>query len=274
MKNYIKKGLMLVNKEKLDFYGTITINYKEKYVYQFFKRFFDIVLSLTSLLLFGWFILLLMIIKECEDIGVKSYKLEITENEKGKYLSKNGKRYNCKLIKDPNGVKDPTVKGALYTSKRIGKDGKVFNFHKIRSMCPGAEAMKAQLVEYGINEADEPAFKLKDDPRITKFGKFIRKTSLDELPQIWDIFVGNMSIIGPRSPIPSEVDKYTNYQKQKFLVKGGLLCLWQIEHNRNDIKFDEWVNLDLKYIEERCLWLDLKIILKGAWMVLFDHSGE
>lgn len=243
--------------------------------YSFVKRTFDILSSGLVLLLFGWFILLLMLIKLLEDIGVKSYKLEITENNKsGKYLSKNGNRYDCKLVRDPNGKKDPTVKGALYTSLRVGKNEKIFKFHKIRSMCPGAESMKAQLLEYGINEADEPAFKLKDDPRITKFGKFIRKTSLDELPQIWDIFIGKMSVVGPRSPIPSEVEKYSDYQKQRFLVKGGLLCLWQIEHNRNNIKFDDWIELDLKYIEHRSIWLDTKILFKGAWMVLFDKSGE
>lgn len=251
-----------------------TINYKPKYMYHFIKRTFDIFSSGLFLLLFGWFILLLMFIKLCEDRGAKSYKLEITEDINGKYLSKNGKRYNCKLIKDPNGEKDPSVKGALYTSKRVGKNQKIFNFHKIRSMCPGADAMKDELLKYGINEADDPAFKLKDDPRITKFGKFIRKTSLDELPQIWDIFIGKMSVIGPRSPIPSEVDKYTEYQKQRFLVKGGLLCLWQIEHNRNDIKFNDWIELDLKYIKNRSLWLDTKILFKGAYMVLFDRSGE
>lgn len=141
-------------------------------------------------------------------------------------------------------------------------------------MCPGAEAMKAQLLAYGINEADEPAFKLKEDPRITKFGKFLRKTSLDELPQLWDIFIGKMSIVGPRSPIPSEVDKYTEYQKYRLDIKGGLLCLWQIQKNRNEISFDDWVNLDIEYAKKRSLWLDFKIIVKGAWMVLFDHSGE
>ncbi len=243
--------------------------------YAFVKRTFDLVSSGTFLILFGWLILLLMLIKLLEDIGVKSYKLEITENEKnGKYLSKNGKRYDCKLIRDPDGEKDPTVKGALYTSIRVGKNGKLFKFHKIRSMCPGAEKMKAQLLHYGINEADEPAFKLKNDPRITKFGKFIRKTSLDELPQIWDIFIGNMSVVGPRSPIVDETKKYTNYQKNRLLVKGGLLCLWQIQHNRNSLSFQEWIDLDIEYIKHRSIRLDLKIIFKGLWMVLFDKSGE
>lgn len=252
----------------------ITIKYKRKPVYQFFKRTFDIISSFLFLVIFGWLILLTMLIKFLEDAGVKSYKLEITENEKGKYLSKNGKRYDCKLIKDPNGEKDPTVHGAIYTSVRVGKNGKLFKFHKIRSMCPGAEKMREQLRAYGINEADEPAFKLKDDPRITKFGKFIRKTSLDELPQIWDIFVGRLSVIGPRPPIPDEVEKYTAKQKNRLLIKGGLLCLWQIQHDRNKLSFDEWLNLDLKYIETRSVWLDIKILFKAVFFVLTDRSGE
>lgn len=243
-------------------------------VYLFIKRLFDIVSSGLALILLGWLILLLMIIKWLEDFGSKSYKLIIVEDENGNYLSKNGKRYNCKCKKDPKGIKDKTIHGSLYTSLRVGKNGKIFKFHKIRSMCPGAEAMKEQLLQYRINEADEPAFKLKKDPRITKFGRFLRKTSLDELPQLWDIFVGHLSVVGPRSPIPSEVEKYSEYQMHRLDVKGGLLCLWQIQKNRNAISFDEWVNLDIEYAKRRSLWLDFVIIVKGAWMVLFDHSGE
>lgn len=243
-------------------------------LYAFVKRAFDLLSSGIFLLFFGWLILLLMLIKYFEDIGVKSYKLDIKENPKGKYLSKNGKRYSCKLVKDPDGEKDPTVHGPIYTSERVGRNGKIFKFHKIRSMCPGAEKMKNQLLEHGINEADEPVFKLKDDPRITKFGKFMRKTSLDELPQIWDIFIGKMSVVGPRPPIPQEVKKYTPYQLHRLDVKGGLLCLWQIQHNRNALSFNEWVDLDVKYVETRSIGLDLKIIFKAIWFVLFDHSGE
>lgn len=242
--------------------------------YLFIKRLFDILSSGIALLLVGWLILILMFIKWLEDIGGKSYKLIITEDENGKYLSKDGKRYNCLCQKDPKGIKDKTVHGPIYTSLRAGKNGKTIKFHKIRSMCPGAEAMKAQLLAYGINEADEPAFKLKDDPRITKVGKFLRKTSLDELPQLWDIFVGRISVVGPRSPIPSEVEKYNEHQMHRLDVKGGLLCLWQIKKNRNSISFDEWVDLDIEYAQKRSIFLDLKIIIKGAWMVIFDHSGE
>lgn len=223
-----------MNSKRLKYYGgNITINYKEKYVYQFFKRFFDILLSTISLILFGWFILLMMFIKFCED-----------------------------------------GHNPIYTSKRVGKGGKIIKFHKIRSMKPNADKLKQELIDEGLNEADGPAFKMKNDPRITKFGKFLRKTSIDELPQLWDLFVGRLSIVGPRSPIYEETLEYTNYQKQRLLVKGGLLCLWQIKHDRYHIHFDDWVKLDLEYIERRSLWLDFKIIVKGACMVLFDHTGE
>lgn len=207
--------------------------YKKKPFYSFIKRTFDIFASGMFLLLFGWFILIMVIIKWFEDFH-----------------------------------------NPIYTSIRVGKNGKLIKFHKIRSMCPNAEAMKADLIAKGLNEADGPAFKMKNDPRITKFGKFLRKTSIDELPQIWDIFVGRISIVGPRSPLPDEVKEYTEYQLHRLDVKGGLLCLWQIEHNRNQLSFDEWIELDLKYIQKRSIWLDLKIIFKGAWMVLFDRSGE
>lgn len=207
--------------------------YKQKPFYSFIKRAFDIFASGMFLLVFGWFILIMVIIKWFEDFH-----------------------------------------NPIYTSIRVGKNGKLIKFHKIRSMCPNAEAMKADLIAKGMNEADGPAFKMKNDPRITKFGKFLRKTSIDELPQIWDIFVGRISIVGPRSPLPDEVKEYTEYQLHRLDVKGGLLCLWQIEHNRNQLSFDEWVELDLKYIQKRNIWLDLKIIFKGAWMVLFDRSGE
>ena len=168
----------------------------------------------------------------------------------------------------------------IYTSDRVGKNnkdgsrGKNIKFHKISSMCLNAEAMKQQLIDQGLNEADGPAFKMKNDPRITKVGKVLRKLSIDELPQLWDIFVGKMSVVGPRPPIPREVDEYTPYQMHRLDVKGGLLCLWQIQHDRNKLSFDEWVDLDIEYIRNQSIWLDLKIIFKGAWMVLFDRSGE
>ena len=162
----------------------------------------------------------------------------------------------------------------VYTSRRVGKNGKIIKFHKIRSMKPNADQLKQQLIDQGLNEADGPLFKMKNDPRITRFGKFLRKTSLDEILQIWDVFVGRISVVGPRSPEPKEFEQFSERAKHKVDVKGGLLCLWQIQHNRNQIPFDESIELDIKYIETRSLWLDLKIIFKGAWMVIFDHSGE
>ena len=175
----------------------------------------------------------------------------------------------CLLIKWLEDFHNP-----VYVSKRVGKNGKVFKFYKIRTMCKHAENMKQELIDKGLNEADGPAFKMKNDPRITRFGKFLRKSSLDELPQLWNIFNGTMSVVGPRPPIPHEVEQYTEEQKQRLLIKGGLLCLWQIQKNRNALLFDDWVQLDLDYIERQSIWLDLKIIFKGAWMVVFDHSGE
>ena len=162
----------------------------------------------------------------------------------------------------------------IYTSIRVGVNGKLIKFHKIRTMKPNADKLKQELIDKGLNEADGPVFKMNDDPRITKVGKVYRKLSLDELPQIWDIFVGRISVVGPRSPIYEETLLYDEYTKHRLDVKGGLLCLWQIQKNRHNLSFDYWVDLDIKYVETRSLWLDFKIIMKGAWMVVFDHSGE
>lgn len=162
----------------------------------------------------------------------------------------------------------------IYVSKRVGKNGKIIKFHKIRSMFPNAEKYKKKLIKQGLNEADGPAFKMKDDPRVTKFGRFLRKTSLDELPQLWDILVGSMSIVGPRPPLPEEVKQYTPYQMHRLDVKGGLICLWQITKNRNSLSFDQWVALDIYYIEHRSLWMDFKIFIKAIWFVLTDHTGQ
>lgn len=161
----------------------------------------------------------------------------------------------------------------IYVSTRVGLNGKEFKFHKIRSMFPNADKMKKKLIKSGLNEADGPAFKMTNDPRVTKFGHFLRKTSLDELPQLWDIFVGNMSFIGPRPPLPEEVKHYTSYQMHRLDVKGGLVCLWQLTKNRNDMTFDRWVSFDIYYIEHRSIWFDIKIFFKAIWFVVFDHTG-
>ena len=123
------------------------------------------------------------------------------------------------------------------------------------------------------NEQTGPAFKMADDPRITKVGKFIRKTSLDELPQLFNILKGDMSLVGPRPPIPREVREYNSYQMQRLLVKPGLTCIWQVS-GRNNIGFDEWVDMDLEYIKTRNLLLDIKLILKTVKVLFGDNNAS
>ena len=159
---------------------------------------------------------------------------------------------------------------AFYTQERVGKDGKLFRIFKFRSMCMNADSPEMLAKLAALNEMDGPAFKIKNDPRITKVGRFIRRTSLDELPQLINIFIGDMTIVGPRPPLVSEVAQYTDYQRQRLLVKQGLTCYWQCS-GRNNINFQEWVELDLKYIRERSLWTDIKIIFKTIPAVL---SGD
>ncbi len=159
----------------------------------------------------------------------------------------------------------------IYTQKRVGKNGREFKFYKFRSMVPDAEAMLEALLEQ--NEMDGPAFKMKDDPRITRFGKFIRRSCIDELPQFWNIFKGDMSFVGPRPPLPREVAMYDEYQMQRLSVTPGLTCYWQVQPQRNSISFDDWMKCDLRYIEERSLKTDLIIILKTVGAVL-GMEGE
>lgn len=160
----------------------------------------------------------------------------------------------------------------FYSSKRVGKDGKVFNMYKFRSMVVNAEEMKKDLIKQGLNESDGPVFKMENDPRVTKVGKFIRKLSIDELPQLLNIIKGDMSIVGPRPPIPYEVDEYTPYQMQRLSVKPGLTCYWQVM-GRSNIGFEQWVELDLKYIRERSILLDIKLIALTIPTVLLGKGA-
>lgn len=162
---------------------------------------------------------------------------------------------------------------AFYSQERVGKDGKLFRIYKFRSMCVNADSPEMLKKLAAFNEMDGPAFKIKNDPRITKVGRFIRRTSLDELPQLINIFIGDMAIVGPRPPLVSEVAQYTDYQRQRLLVKQGLTCYWQCS-GRNNINFEEWVELDLKYIRERSIWTDIKIIFMTIPAVLTgDGAG-
>lgn len=158
----------------------------------------------------------------------------------------------------------------FFVQKRTGLNGKVFRMYKFRSMCKNAQQMHFELLDK--NELDGPAFKMKKDPRITKVGSFIRKTSIDELPQLLNILKGEMSFVGPR-PLPTyEMDQCNEYQKQRLLVKPGLTCYWQCM-GRNDIMFDEWMELDLKYIRDASILTDLKLIILTFRTVLFSKGA-
>ncbi|MCC8051733.1 MAG: sugar transferase [Clostridiales bacterium] len=158
----------------------------------------------------------------------------------------------------------------FFVQERNGLNGKVFRMYKFRSMCKNAPDLHKELLKE--NELDGPAFKMKDDPRITKIGKFIRKTSIDELPQLINIIKGEMSIVGPR-PLPTyETEECNEYQKQRLLVKPGLTCYWQCS-GRNDIEFDEWIEMDLRYIREASLWVDIKILLMTVKAVILGKGA-
>lgn len=154
----------------------------------------------------------------------------------------------------------------IFSQDRVGRDGKIFKFYKFRSMIPNAEARLKDVLAQ--NEMDGPVFKMKNDPRITRVGRFIRRTSIDELPQLINILKGDMSIVGPRPALPREVAQYTDYERQRLYVTPGLTCYWQIQPNRNELTFDEWMELDLKYIQDRNFWLDWKLIFQTIWAVL------
>lgn len=167
-------------------------------------------------------------------------------------------------------LEDP--KGPIFFSQiRNGAYPATFKMYKFRSMYIDAEERLQELMH--LNEQSGPAFKIKDDPRITKVGKFIRKTSLDELPQLFNVLKGDMSLVGPRPAIPREVEQYTAYQKQRLFVKPGLTCIWQVS-GRNNIEFDQWVELDIEYIKTRSLWLDIKLILLTIPALLGDENAS
>lgn len=159
----------------------------------------------------------------------------------------------------------------IYWQDRVGKNGKIFKFFKFRSMVPNAENMLDELLDK--NEMTGPAFKIKGDPRITRVGRFIRKTSIDELPQLLNVLLGDMSLVGPRPPLPREVEMYSDYQKQRLLVTPGITCFWQVQPSRNSLSFDEWLELDLKYISKRGARTDFKILFKTIGAV-FGMEGE
>lgn len=167
-------------------------------------------------------------------------------------------------------VLDSPGDGAIFRQRRVGRDGKLFWLYKFRTMCPDAEEQLNELLSQ--NQMDGPVFKIKGDPRITWVGRFLRKTSLDELPQLLNVLQGDMSIVGPRPALPREVELYSDYQRQRLYVTPGLSCYWQIAPHRNEMSFDEWVALDLKYIQERSFWVDWKIIFLTVRAMLMKYG--
>lgn len=203
---------------------------RPKPVYDFFKRFFDIVLSIAAIIVLSPVMLIVGILVFLQDFH-----------------------------------------NPFFVQTRMTRDGKKFKMLKFRSMCINAEDQLSDLMEQ--NEVDGPAFKMENDPRVTKIGRFIRKTSIDELPQLFNILVGSMSIVGPRPPIPSEVEEYTPYQMKRLSVKSGLTCYWQCS-GRSNVGFDEWMSMDIQYIRERSLFTDFKIILKTFKAVLMRDGAK
>jgi exopolysaccharide biosynthesis polyprenyl glycosylphosphotransferase len=164
-----------------------------------------------------------------------------------------------------------TSKGpVVFKQARVGLRGRQFSLYKFRTMIINAENLKKDLE--AENEMDGPVFKIKDDPRVTKIGTFLRRTGLDELPQLFNILKGEMSLIGPRPPLPSETAQYKRWQLRRLSIKPGLSCFWQIKPDRNNIKFEKWMELDLAYIDNWSLRLDFIILLKTIKTV-FQRSG-
>lgn len=166
-------------------------------------------------------------------------------------------------------LEDP--KGPIFFKQvRVGKHEKKFDMYKFRSMITGAEERLKELLEH--NEVSGAMFKMKDDPRVTKIGKFMRKTSIDELPQLLNVLKGDMSLVGPRPPLPREVTQYTDHDKQRLLVTPGCTGLWQVTA-RNSVGFKEMVELDLDYIRNRSILYDIKIVLKTVKVLLGSNNA-
>jgi lipopolysaccharide/colanic/teichoic acid biosynthesis glycosyltransferase len=159
----------------------------------------------------------------------------------------------------------------IYRQKRAGQGGKPFDFYKFRSMYVDADKRKAELLP--LNEMrNSPAFKMKDDPRITPVGRWLRRWSIDELPQLWNVLKGDMTLVGPRPPTLDEIPQYEPWQYRRLATKGGLTCIWQVS-GRSNIEFLEWVRMDLRYIQRRCLSLDLAILAKTTIVVLSGRGA-
>jgi lipopolysaccharide/colanic/teichoic acid biosynthesis glycosyltransferase len=155
---------------------------------------------------------------------------------------------------------------ALYRVTWVGRNGRIFHGYKLRTMVHGADAMEAAL--QARNQMRGPAFKVENDPRITPLGRVLRRYSIDELPQLWSVLKGDMSLVGPRPPRDHEYARFTEFQKTKLQVKPGITCLWQVEGRHLIRDYDEWVTWDLKYIDTWSFWLDVRILLRTVSAVV------
>ncbi|MBI5577879.1 MAG: sugar transferase [Deltaproteobacteria bacterium] len=159
----------------------------------------------------------------------------------------------------------------FFVQKRVGYNGRTFNMYKFRTMLKNAAEMKGSIQH--LNEMDGPVFKMQDDPRITSVGRYLRRTSIDEMPQLINVFMGDMSLVGPRPPVPEEVEKYRLDYRRRLSIKPGLTCTWQVS-GRNKISFERWMEMDQEYIDEWSLWLDVKILTKTIPAVLLQRGAN
>lgn len=158
----------------------------------------------------------------------------------------------------------------IFVQDRVGLNGEIFKMYKFRSMVCNAEELKRELLIQ--NEMSGPMFKMKNDPRVTKIGGFIRKTSIDELPQLFNVLKGDMSLVGPRPSLPNEVDEFEDWMMKRLSVKPGLTCFWQVS-GRNNIEFEDWMKLDIRYVQERSMLVDLKLIFKTFFVLFGDEHA-
>lgn len=160
---------------------------------------------------------------------------------------------------------------AFFVQERVGLKGNIFKMYKFRSMVVDAEELKKNLMTQ--NEMGGPMFKMKEDPRVTRVGRFIRKTSIDELPQLFNVLKGDMSLVGPRPSLPSEVKEFETWMMERLAVKPGITCYWQVS-GRNNIDFIDWMKLDIKYVREKNIWIDVKLIFKTVFVLFGDEHAS
>lgn len=203
---------------------------KPKMEYHFFKRFMDIICSLTGLIILIPIFLIIGVLIKLESKGP-----------------------------------------IFFAQERIGKNGERFKMYKFRSMVVNAEELKEKL--HTKNEMSGPMFKMKNDPRVTRVGRFIRKTSIDELPQLFNVLKGEMSLVGPRPSLPKEVIKFEDWMMKRLQVKPGLTCYWQVS-GRNDIDFEDWMKLDIKYVEEQSILVDIRLVFKTFFVLFGDKHAR